>query len=75
MLLSSQPVIEMTFVSVGFHRAPRRSMSFALGNLKGLLTLPASTAEWLINYDLGTRGLRRPFLDEKVAANEYCPSR
>ncbi len=75
MLLSSQPLMEKAFVSVGFHRAPRRGMSFALGNLKGLGALPASTAEWLINYDLGTRGFRRPFMDEKAVANEYCHSR
>ncbi len=70
LLLCSNPAMQRIFVSAGFQYSARRRIQFGFGGLKGRIPAPVGPSEWLVNYDLGGRGLHRPFLDETVVAQE-----
>jgi hypothetical protein len=50
------------FEAFGFKATGTRAL--AVGTLKGPLELPADYGRYLVNFDWGDNGLRRPFLDQ-----------
>lgn len=59
---SLHDVMRPIFESFGFKATGTRAL--AVGTLKGALELPADHGRYLVNFDWGDNGLRRPFLDQ-----------
>lgn len=57
MLLSSSPPMQSVLEAVGFRRTPRRNRVVRLGNMKGPIPNPVPMTEWLVNFDIGDRGV------------------
>jgi hypothetical protein len=62
LLASMHPHMQRVFHAFGFRRAGARAL--AVGTLKGPAPLPPDPGAYLVNFDWGDNGLRRPFLDE-----------
>ena len=64
LLASSHPAMQRIFEKVGF-RPARPVRPLALGALRQAPHLASDPSSWLVNFDWGDNGLRRPFRDEE----------
>jgi hypothetical protein len=63
LLAAAHPEMVAVYERFGF-RPKRPARPFALGGLRRAVDVPADTASWHINFDLGDNGLRTPFRDQ-----------
>jgi len=62
-LTSCHPVMQAVFRRAGF-RPARGDRPFTIGSLRQGAPFPMDTSAWLVSFDWGDNGLRRPFPDE-----------
>ncbi|MGB8523751.1 MAG: hypothetical protein WCD43_12350 [Candidatus Acidiferrales bacterium] len=65
-LASCHTAMQEIYQRIGF-RSERTDRTFAVGTLGGPVDIEPNTSNWLVNFDWGDNGLRRPFLDESSA--------
>jgi hypothetical protein len=63
LLAAAHPAMVAVYERFGF-RPKRPARPFALGGFRRGVDVPADTASWHINFDLGDNGLRTPFRDQ-----------
>jgi hypothetical protein len=67
LLAAAHPAMLAVYERFGF-RPKHPARPFALGGFRRGVDVPADTASWHINFDLGDNGLRAPFRDQTPLA-------